>query len=192
MTVLIPTNCCATWAMTPAMSPRRTILLPNAFLSLPIRPCSPMEPSRNTSSSMDWRKASISFSTSFAGYAKNCPPVMRRPFVLTRAPLIRAGDASEMYRGAVMEAIPTPRPTKTLPTMITAGVGEKAMIMAPPKNRASAIMMEGFLPNLSFIQPPNAAPTIAPATAMLTIVSYTCIISEKKATDASREDKPKD
>jgi len=105
-------------------------------------------------------------------YAKNWPPVMRSPLVLTRAPLILAGEASEMYRGAVMEAIPTPRPTNTLPTIIILGVGEKAMITAPAKNKASAIMMEGLLPNLSFIQPPNAAPTIAPATAILTIVSW--------------------
>jgi hypothetical protein len=32
--------------------------------------------------------------------------------------LILAGEASEMNRGAVMEAIPTPGPTNTLPIMI--------------------------------------------------------------------------
>uniref|UniRef100_A0A804RH28 Uncharacterized protein n=1 Tax=Zea mays TaxID=4577 RepID=A0A804RH28_MAIZE len=67
MTVLMPTNCCATWTMTPAVSPRRTTLLPIAFLSLPMKPLSPMEPSRSTSSSTDRRIESISSSTSFAG-----------------------------------------------------------------------------------------------------------------------------
>lgn len=109
-------------------------------------------------------------------YAMNCPPVIRSPFVLTSAPLILAGEASEMYKGAVMEAIPTPRPTKILPIMMTNGVGARAMIKAPARNRESAIKMEGFLPNLSFIQPPNPAPTMAPATAILTIVSLSTVL----------------
>jgi hypothetical protein len=38
---------------------------------------------------------------------------------LTKAPLILAGEASEMNKGAFMEAIRTPRPANTLPIMTT-------------------------------------------------------------------------
>jgi len=96
---------------------------------------------------------------------------MRKPLILTRAPLILAGEASEMYRGAVIDAIPTPKPTKTLPRMITNGAGAEAITKAPRKNTTSATKIDLFLPTLSFIQPPNAAPIIAPATAILTMVS---------------------
>lgn len=70
-----------------------------------------------------------------------------------------------------MEAIPTPKPTSILPTMITHGAGAIAMTIAPKKNTTSASKIDVFLPNLSFIHPPTAAPMIAPATAILTIVS---------------------
>ena len=89
----------------------------------------------------------------------------------TRAPLMLAGEASEMYRGAVMDAMPTPKPTKILPIMMTQGAGAAAIITAPVKNKTSATKIDFFRPNLSFIHPPNAAPKIAPATAMLTMVS---------------------
>lgn len=52
---------------------------------------------------------------------------MRNPLVLTRAPLTFAGDASEMYKGALMDAILTPRPTKTLPIVRRAGLGAEAL-----------------------------------------------------------------
>lgn len=96
---------------------------------------------------------------------------MSKPFVLTSAPLILAGEASEMYKGAVMEAIPTPNPTRSLPIIITHGVGARAITIAPMQKTTSADMIDFFLPNLSFIHPPIAAPNIAPATAMLTMVS---------------------
>lgn len=70
-----------------------------------------------------------------------------------------------------MEAIPTPNPTKMRPMMMTPGAGAKAMIMAPIKKRRSATKMDILRPNLSLIQPPAAAPKMAPATAMLTMVS---------------------
>lgn len=71
-----------------------------------------------------------------------------------------------------MDAIPTPNPTKILPTMITEGVGARAITSAPAKKRASATKIDFFLPNLSLIHPPTAAPKMAPATAMLTMVSF--------------------
>jgi len=76
-----------------------------------------------------------------------------------------------MYRGAVMDAIPTPKPTKILPTMRNHGDGARAITIAPIKNKTSDIKIDFFRPKLSFIHPPNAAPIIAPATAILTIVS---------------------
>lgn len=96
---------------------------------------------------------------------------MRNPFVLTRAPRIFAGEASDMYKGEVMEAIPTPSPTKTRPTMRRAGPGAAAMTTAPMKKRKSAMRIALRLPYRSFIHPPIAAPIMAPAIAMLTIVS---------------------
>lgn len=104
-------------------------------------------------------------------YDKNCPNVRSKPLVLTSAPLIRAGEASEMYKGDVIETIPTPKPTKSLPTIMTHGFGARAMIIEPSTNKKSAHNIDFFLPNLSFIHPPNAAPMIAPATAVLTMVS---------------------
>ena len=98
---------------------------------------------------------------------------MRKPLILTRAPLILAGEASEMYRGAVTDAIPIPNPTKTLPRMMTDGTGAAAITKAPIKNITSATKIDLFLPTLSFIHPPNAAPIIDPATAILTMVSCT-------------------
>ncbi|KAG7012541.1 hypothetical protein SDJN02_25293, partial [Cucurbita argyrosperma subsp. argyrosperma] len=85
------------------------------------------------------------------------------------------GEASEMYKGEVMEAIPTPRPTKTRPTMRREGPGEAAMITAPMKKRKSAMRIAVRLPYRSFIHPPIAAPIMAPAIAMLTMVS--CVMS---------------
>lgn len=91
--------------------------------------------------------------------------------MLTSAPLILAGEASEMYNGDVMETIPTPKPTKSRPVIMTHGFGARAMTIEPIMNKKSAHIIDFFLPNLSFIHPPNAAPMIAPATAVLTIVS---------------------
>ncbi|KVI01121.1 hypothetical protein Ccrd_020611 [Cynara cardunculus var. scolymus] len=104
-------------------------------------------------------------------YDKNCPPVRSKPLVLTRAPLIRAGEASKIYNGDVMETIPTPKPTKILPTIMTHGFRTRAMTNDPVMNKISANNIDFFLPNLSFIHPPKAPPMIAPATAMLTMVT---------------------
>lgn len=98
-------------------------------------------------------------------YDKNCPPVIRNPLVLTKAPLTLAGEASEMYNGEVIDAIPTPKPT--MPKIRRDGFGAPAIKIAPMKKRQSAIRIALLLPNLSFNQPPIAAPMIAPATAML-------------------------
>jgi len=95
---------------------------------------------------------------------------------LTRSPRIFAGEASEMQRGAVIDAIPTPSPTKTLPMMRRAGPGAEAMITAPVKNRKSAMRIALLLPYRSFAHPPIAAPMIAPATAILTMLSYLWVI----------------
>lgn len=77
-----------------------------------------------------------------------------------------------------MEAIPTPRPTNARPTIRKEGFGAAAMRMAPRKNRESATRMAVRRPYLSFNQPPIAAPMMAPATAMLTMLScfilYSC------------------
>ena len=70
-----------------------------------------------------------------------------------------------------MDAIPTPRPTKTRPTMRTVGLGAADMMMAPAKKSKSATNMDNFRPKRSFAHPPIAAPMIAPATAMLTMIS---------------------
>ena len=94
---------------------------------------------------------------------------MRKLLRLTRAPLTLAGEASEMYSGEAIEAIPTPSPTKTRPTMRIAGLVAAAMIADPIKKRVSAIIIDRFLPNRSLIQPPTAAPITAPASAVLTI-----------------------
>ena len=82
-----------------------------------------------------------------------------------------------MYKGAVIDAIPTPSPTKTRPTMRRGGPLAAAMITAPTKNKKSARRSAGFLPQRSVNHPPKAAPTIAPASAVLTIVSYTYVLS---------------
>lgn len=74
-----------------------------------------------------------------------------------------------------MDAIPTPNPTNILPRIIIQGAGAAAMITAPMKNSTSATKIDSFLPNLSFAHPPNAAPIMAPATAILTMVSCTLI-----------------
>lgn len=96
---------------------------------------------------------------------------MRKLLRLTRAPLTRVGEASEMYKGDAIEAIPTPRPTNTRPTMRVAGFGAAAKIIDPSKKRVSATIIDTFLPNLSLIHPPIAAPIIAPAIAVLTMAS---------------------
>ena len=96
---------------------------------------------------------------------------MRKLLRLTRAPLTLVGEASEMYKGDAIEAIPTPRPTNTLPTMRVAGFGAAARIIDPIKKRVSATIIDTFLPNLSLIHPPIAAPIIAPAIAVLTMAS---------------------
>ena len=102
---------------------------------------------------------------------------MRNPLRLTRAPRTLVGDASEMYKGDAIEAIPTPRPTKTRPTIRVAGFIALAITIDPIKNRASATTIDFFLPNLSFIHPPTEAPMIAPASAVLTIAS--CFLNIK-------------
>ena len=70
-----------------------------------------------------------------------------------------------------MDAIPIPKPTKILPTMRSHGDGARAITIEPIKNKTSDNKIDFFRPNLSFIHPPNAAPTMAPATAILTMVS---------------------
>ena len=77
-----------------------------------------------------------------------------------------------MYSGAAIDAIPTPSPTKTLPTMRIAGFTAEAMITEPIKKRVSARRIATFRPKRSLIQPPTAAPMIAPASAVLTMASY--------------------
>ncbi|CAA2958640.1 Hypothetical predicted protein [Olea europaea subsp. europaea] len=50
--------------------------------------------------------------------------------VVRRLPSIKChvpGDASEMYKGALMDAILTPRPTKTLPIARRSGLGAEAL-----------------------------------------------------------------
>lgn len=59
--------------------------------------------------------------------------------MLTNAPLILAGEASEMYNGDVNDTIPTPIPMKILPSMRTPGFGAAAIKIAPRKNKKSAI-----------------------------------------------------
>ena len=54
---------------------------------------------------------------------------MRKALILTKAPLILAGEASEMYRGAVIDAIPTPKPTNTLPSMILLQMAEMELML---------------------------------------------------------------
>lgn len=75
-----------------------------------------------------------------------------------------------------MDAIPTPSPTRILPKMMTLGDGARAITSAPAKKRTSATRIDIFLPNLSLIHPPTAAPTMAPATAILTMVSYDTLL----------------
>lgn len=70
-----------------------------------------------------------------------------------------------------MEAIPTPKPTMILPMMITQGTGATPITIEPTKNTTSAISIDFLRPRASFIHPPIAAPMIAPATAILTMVS---------------------
>lgn len=41
--------------------------------------------------------------------AVNCPPVMKRVFTVTSCPLRWGGEASAMYTGTVIEAIPAQR-----------------------------------------------------------------------------------
>jgi len=103
---------------------------------------------------------------------RNCPPVMRKPLRLTKAPRTLVGEASEMYKGDAIEAIPTPRPTKTRPTMRIDGLVAAAMTAEPIKKSVSARRIAFLLPNRSLIHPPTAAPMIAPARAMLTMASY--------------------
>uniref|UniRef100_A0A0A9BT64 INT2 n=1 Tax=Arundo donax TaxID=35708 RepID=A0A0A9BT64_ARUDO len=67
--------------------------------------------------------------------------------------------------------MPTPRPTKTRPTTSCAGPIADAITAAPAKKRKSATRIDVRRPNRSVVQPPIAAPMIAPATAMLTIIS---------------------
>jgi len=93
---------------------------------------------------------------------------------LTKAPRTLVGEASEMYKGDAIEAIPTPRPTKTRPTMRIDGLVAAAMTAEPIKKSVSARRIAFLLPNRSLIHPPTAAPTIAPARAILTMAS--CII----------------
>ena len=100
--------------------------------------------------------------------------MMRNPLRLTKAPLTLVGEASEMHNGEAIEAIPTPRPTKTRPRIRIDGLIAEAIIAEPIKKSVSAIKIAFFLPNRSLIHPPTAAPMIAPARAILTIAS--CII----------------
>ena len=93
------------------------------------------------------------------------------PFMLIKAPRIRVGEDSDMYKGAVIDAIPTPNPTNTLPITITHGAGAAAITTAPTKNSTSAAKIAFFRPKLSFIQAPIAAPKMAAPTAVLTINS---------------------
>ena len=116
-------------------------------------------------------------------YDKNWPKVIRKPFILIKAPLIRAGEASDIYNGAVIDAIPTPNPTKTRPTTITAGTGAAAITIEPKKNSKSAVKIVFFRPMLSFIHAPIAAPKIAAPTAILTISScnQVCLSTDSKS-----------
>lgn len=88
-----------------------------------------------------------------------------------------------------MEAMPTPKPTKILPIIITQGAGASAMVIAPIKKKKSAIIIDILLPTRSFSHPPIAAPAIAPATAMLTIVDYILYVQHisKLKTNKERE-----
>jgi hypothetical protein len=83
-----------------------------------------------------------------------------------------------MYKGEAIEAIPTPRPTNTLPTMRIAGLIAAAITTDPMKKSVSARIIAFFLPNLSLIHPPTDAPMIAPASAVLTMAS--CFIKIKE------------
>lgn len=114
----------------------------------------------------------------FTRYERNCPPVIIRTFVLTRPPLISDGEASAIYTGAVTDATPTPRPTKSLPKIRTQGFGAAAMTMDPSAKTTSAERVAFLRPKVSLIQPPTAAPITAPTKAMLTIVSWKFVQSK--------------
>jgi hypothetical protein len=103
--------------------------------------------------------------------------------MLIKAPLIRVGEVSDIYNGDVMDVIPTPNPTNTRPSTSTNGTGAAAITPEPKKNTTSAVKIDFFRPKLSFIHAPMAAPTIAPATDVLTINScnQVCLLTELKS-----------
>ena len=103
--------------------------------------------------------------------------------MLIKAPLIWAGEVSEIYKGDVMDVIPTPNPTKIRPITTIDGNGATAITNEPMKNSTSAVRIAFFRPKLSFIQAPIAAPMIAAATDVLTINScnHVCLSTDLKS-----------
>ncbi|KAL3851501.1 hypothetical protein ACJIZ3_013383 [Penstemon smallii] len=85
-----------------------------------------------------------------------------------------------LIRQSIGDHMPTPRPTNTRrPSIRTDAFGAAAMRIAPTKKRKSASRIAVRLPHLSLNHPPIAAPMIAPATAMLTMLSCLNQINEQ-------------
>lgn len=82
--------------------------------------------------------------------------------IATSLPLNSRGAISERYRGTTYAAIPTPIPTRTLPTMSQGIVGAQAMTIAPRVNMKSAKMITFLRPIMSDTVPEKSDPMAAP------------------------------
>lgn len=81
----------------------------------------------------------------------------------TTTPLTSMGLISERYMGTTNEAMPTPKPVTTLPTIRIGMVGARAMMSAPAVKRMSAKITTGLRPTESERGPAINAPTSAPS-----------------------------
>jgi hypothetical protein len=98
------------------------------------------------------------------------PMVIMSWFNDTNSPRLAAGAISAMYSGTIIEASPTPSPSRKRATTRTPTFGETAATMAPAANTRAASRAVGRRPMRSASGPPERAPTTAPTRRKLTMM----------------------
>lgn len=101
-----------------------------------------------------------------SAYEMSCPKVTHRLSKTISRPRYRAGAISPMYKGMIMAASPTPKPTTSRPTVIWASEYAAAWMMVPMKNRAQPTYTASLRPYLSEVNPARTAPMRAPPDVM--------------------------
>lgn len=102
---------------------------------------------------------------------RNYAPATNTILTATTVPLISSGLTSDIYKGTIKEAIPTPIPTINLPIIRDCTLYAKNIMSWPIAKRISAIKITVLLPILSEIGPADREPKHAPAPVSETILS---------------------